>query len=73
MEAAAGARYDLVGKLVGETGLTRRTIVRILTGIKPETFALFKRNPEDFILKAGRIINEEKATTIIDRDHFSSY
>lgn len=73
MEAAAGARYDLVGKLVGETGLTRRTIVRILTGIKPETFALFKRNPEDFILKAGRIINEEKATTIIDKDHFSSY
>jgi len=60
-------RYDLAGKLMGETGLTRKTIVRILTGVKQETFGLFKKNPEEFIIKAARIINEEKATTIIER------
>jgi len=66
-EVASGVRYDLVGKLMGETGLTRKTIVKILTGIKQETFDLFKKNPEEFIMKAARIINEEKATTIIER------
>jgi len=65
-EVTSGVRYDLVGKLMGETGLTRKTIVKILTGIKQETFDLFKKNPEEFIMKAARIINEEKATTIIE-------
>ena len=62
-----GVRYDLVAKLLSETRLTRRTIVNILTGIKKETFDHFKKNPEDFIIKTARIINEEKATTIIER------
>lgn len=66
-EVTSGVRYDLAGKLMGETGLTRKTIVKVLTGIRPGTFDLFKKNPEDFILKAARIINEEKATTIIER------
>jgi len=66
-KVASGVRYDLAGKIMGETGLTRKTIVKILTGIKTGTFDLFKKNPEDFILKAARIINEEKATTIIER------
>ena len=59
-EVTSGVRYDLAGKLIGETGLTRKTIVNILTGIRPGTFYLFKKNPEDFILKAAKIINEEK-------------
>lgn len=63
----SGVRYDLVAKLLAETRLTRKTIVNILTGIKRETFDLFKKNPEDFIIKTARIINEEKATTIIER------
>jgi len=66
-KVTSGVRYDLVGKLMGETGLTRKTIVRILTGITGETFDLFRKNPEEFILKGARIINEEKATTIIER------
>jgi len=66
-KVTSGVRYDLVGKLMGETGLTRKTIVKILAGIKPQTFALFKKNPEEFIMKAARFINEEKATTIIER------
>lgn len=32
----------------------------------PRTFMLFKKNPEEFIIKAARIINEQKATVIIE-------
>ena len=31
----------------------------------PQKFAMFRLNPEEFIVKAGKIINNEKATTII--------
>ena len=63
--AATNVRYDLIGKLVDETGLTRKTIVAILQGIMPGTFNKFKDNPEEFILKAAAIINDEKATAIV--------
>ena len=59
-------RYDLVGKLVEETGLTRATIAAILQGIAPLVFAQYKLNPEDFIIKAGKIINNQKADMIIE-------
>lgn len=58
-------KYDLVGKLVGETGLTRKAIVEILTGIDKVVFDQFKDNPEEFIIRAARLINDEKATVII--------
>lgn len=58
-------KYDLVGKLVEETGLTRKAIIQILTQITPETFGQFKDNPEEFIIKSSQIINDEKATAII--------
>ncbi len=57
--------YDLVGELVQITGLTRRTIVAMLQGIKPTTFHQFKLNPEEFIIKAGRIVNDSKAISLI--------
>ena len=60
-----GVTYDLIGKLVTATGLTRKTIVEILKGIKPTTFHLFKLNPEEFIIKAGLIINDCKALAVI--------
>ena len=58
-------KYDLVGKIVGETGLTRRAVVEILTGIEKAVFDQFKNNPEEFIIKAAGLINDEKATAII--------
>lgn len=64
--AQSSVRYDLVGKLVEATGLTRHAIIAILRGVHPETFAQFRHNPEEFILKAGRLINEQKATAIIE-------
>lgn len=60
-----GVTYDLIGKLVTATGLTRKTIVEILKGIRPETFYKFKMNPEEFIIKAGLIINDCKALAVI--------
>lgn len=63
--ANRGVKYDLVGKLVEATGLTRKAVIQILTGINKLTFDQFKYNPEEFILKAGQIINDEKATAII--------
>ncbi|MGP1449786.1 MAG: type III restriction-modification system endonuclease [Wolinella sp.] len=58
-------KYDLIGKLVDETGLTRRAIIQILRGVKQTTFEQFKSNPEEFIIKAASLINDEKATAII--------
>lgn len=61
-----GVKYDLVGKLVDETGLTRKAIIQILTGIEKSVFDQFKDNPEEFIIKAGNLINDQKATAIIE-------
>lgn len=58
-------KYDLIGKLVDETGLTRKTVVQILKGINVNVFNQFHDNPEEFIIKASGLINDEKATAII--------
>ncbi len=63
--ANSNVKYDLVGKLVDETGLTRKAIIAILQGIKPAVFDQFKNNPEEFISKAAQLINDEKATAIV--------
>lgn len=63
---AGGVRYDLPGELVQRTGLKRSTIVSILTGIQPDTFDMYRNNPEEFIIRAGNIINEQKATAVIE-------
>jgi type III restriction-modification system, restriction endonuclease subunit len=63
---AIGVRYDLVGELVQRTGLKRSTIAAILTGIKPETFGMYRKNPEEFIIRASNIINEQKAIAVIE-------
>jgi type III restriction enzyme len=62
----SNVKYDLIGKLVAETGLTRKAIIRILQGIKPSVFDQFKYNPEEFIIKVASLINDEKATVIIE-------
>lgn len=64
--AISKIKYDLIGKMMDETRLTRKTIVAILKGIKPSTFLLFRKNPEEFIIRASKLINEQKATTIIE-------
>jgi len=65
LKASSSVLYDLVGKIVGETGLTRETVVSILTGMDKEVFDQFGNNPEEFIIRAANIVNEQKATAII--------
>lgn len=65
-KANSNVKYDLIGKLVDETGLTRKAIIAILQGIELSVFNQFKDNPEEFIVKAAALINDEKATAIIE-------
>ncbi|MBM6924568.1 type III restriction-modification system endonuclease [Pseudoflavonifractor phocaeensis] len=65
VRANSAVKYDLVGKLVEETSLTRKAIIAILTGIQPAVFNQFRENPEEFIINASSLINDQKATAII--------
>ncbi len=65
-------KYDLIGKLAEETKLTRATIGAIFRGISPKVFALYRVNPEDFLRVACRLINEQKATVIVEHLTYSA-
>lgn len=58
--------YDIVGEIEALTNLTRRTIVDILKAINAQKFLLVRKNPEQFIAKCSRLINEVKASLIIN-------
>lgn len=66
VKANPHVKYDLIGHIVDTTGLTRRDAAAILMGIRKDTFAQFRFNPEEFIAKAGNIINEQKADVVIE-------
>ena len=59
-------KYDLIGKVAEGTTLTRRTVARILSGLATGKIEYFKHNPEEFISKVTKLINEQKATMIVD-------
>ena len=60
------ATYDIVGEMEALTNLTRRTIVAILKAISAQKFYLVRKNPEEFIAKCSKLINEVKASLIIN-------
>lgn len=64
--ASSEVKYDLLGEITEKTHLTRRTVANILGGVAPRTFAKFRLNPEQFITEAARLINEQKATVIVE-------
>ena len=59
-------KYDLIGEIVKNTQLTRKTIVLILSKIREDKFFMFKSNPEDFILKVSQIINSQKIKLLVN-------
>ena len=59
-------KYDLIGKIAEGCTLTRKTVVAILKGIRYDKIMMFKNNPEEFISKIIRLINEQKATMIVE-------
>ena len=60
------ASYDLIGKIADGTTLTRKTITAILSGISKDKLWLFAENPEEFIAKVVRIIDNQKASVIVN-------
>ena len=52
-------KYDLVGAIVDETFLTRRSTIRILMGIQESVFNQFKVSPDEFIYQATKLIKIE--------------
>lgn len=64
--ASSQVKYDLLGEITEKTHLTRRTASAILQGVNPGTFAKYRQNPEQFITEAARLINEQKATAIVE-------
>jgi len=62
----SAVKYDLIGNLAELTQLTRSTIAGILKRVNVAVFSQYKTNPEDFIAKAGTLINEQKATAIVE-------
>lgn len=64
--AADGVTYDLIGEIATPTKLTRKAVAVILSKIDVNVFKLFKSNPEEFIREAIKLIDEQKASTIIE-------
>jgi len=64
--AADSVTYDLIGEIATPTKLTRKATAKILQGIESAVFKLFKVNPEEFIREAIKLIDEQKASTIIE-------
>jgi type III restriction enzyme len=67
----SAVRYDLIGKIAEDTNLTRATVGSILIGIRPAVFSQYRVNPEDFMRKAAILINEQKATVIVEHLSYS--
>jgi type III restriction enzyme len=67
----SAVRYDLIGKIAEDTKLTRATIGAILTKIRPSVFSQYQVNPEDFMRKAAILIDEQKATVIVEHLSYS--
>ena len=62
----SAVKYDLIGRLADETKLTRSTVASVLQGINKAVFSQYRTNPEDFMQKAARLMNEQKATVIVE-------
>lgn len=64
-------KYDLLGQVAKGTMLTRRTVAEILGNINPTTFNMYRANPEEFISSVIRLINEQKATMIVEHIQYN--
>lgn len=65
LSASSTVPYDLLGEIAEKVKLTRRTCANILRQVRPDTFAKFQQNPEQFIIEVARLINEQKAAAVV--------
>ena len=64
-------KYDLLGQVAKGTMLTRRTVAAILGKISTIKFNMYRANPEEFISSVIRLINEQKATMIVEHIQYN--
>ena len=62
----SSAEYDLIGKIAYETKLTRKTVGTILSQVDHDKIMLFKENPEEFISNVSKMINDQKASVVVE-------
>ena len=62
----SNSSYDIVGEIEQRTALMRKTIVAILKVIDEDKFLLIHKNPEEFIAKSSKLINEVKSSLIMN-------
>ena len=67
---STSAKYDLIYNIAKKTNLIRKTVSKILIGTK-ETLRFFRENPEEYISKVSELINQQKASVIVN--HISYY
>lgn len=67
----SAVKYDLIGNLAEDTKLTRSTVAEILKATNKTVFSQYRQNPEDFMMKTARIINEQKATMVVEHLTYS--
>ena len=65
-------KYDLIGKVAEGTVLTRKTVSAILQKLREDKIYMFRNNPEEFITKVIRLINEQKATMIVEHISYNT-
>lgn len=63
---ATNVTYDLLGEVAEAGAVTRRCAARILSAIRPDKFALFRTNPEQFIAKVGSTVRQQKAAQVVE-------
>lgn len=61
---ATHVSYDLLGEVSEAAKITRASAARILQGIDPSKFDLFKQNPEEFIAHVSALITGEKQNLV---------
>lgn len=69
--AVSNVAYDLVGEVADKARITRSSAASILAGIAPDRFAMFRVNPEEFIVKTAALIVDEKARMVVEHIRYN--
>lgn len=69
--AVSNVAYDLVGEVADHARITRSSAASILADIAPDRFAMFRVNPEEFIVKAAALIVDEKARMVVEHIRYN--
>ncbi len=69
--AVSNVAYDLVGEVADKARITRGSAASILAGIAPDRFAMFRVNPEEFIVKTAALIVDEKARMVVEHIRYN--